>query len=184
MTAIVAILAGGAGRRIGGHKAVALLAGRPLISYPLGAARAAGLEVVIIAKPSTVLPELETPVLTESEQLPQHPLSGIVTGLEHFPALVAVPCDMPFLPASLLRTLADANSALLTAAPGQPFPGHYRASTLAQLNQALAAQAPLRSVLVAGQAEAIAGVDAAHLFSVNSATDLAEAERRLALQAC
>ena len=41
MNALIAILAGGRGTRLGGDKARAELAGRPLISYPLAAAAAA-----------------------------------------------------------------------------------------------------------------------------------------------
>ncbi len=44
---IGAVLAGGHGRRIGRDKATVELDGRPLISYPVGALRAAGLDVVL-----------------------------------------------------------------------------------------------------------------------------------------
>jgi len=180
MTATVAILAGGAGRRIGGEKACVRLAGRPLISYPLDVARRAGLATVVIAKRTTSLPDLDrTPLLLEPEHLPQHPLSGIVTALSRYPALVAVPCDMPFLTPDLLLALAEAEGAFVVAAPGSPFPGLYTASLLADLNAALAAQDSMRSVLAAAHARALPDVDPARLFSVNSADDLAEAERSI-----
>ena len=44
---IGAVLAGGRGRRIGRDKAMVELDGRPLISYPVGALRSAGLDVVL-----------------------------------------------------------------------------------------------------------------------------------------
>lgn len=47
------VLAGGRGSRLGGAKATAELAGRPLISYPLAALAEAGLEAVVVAKPDT-----------------------------------------------------------------------------------------------------------------------------------
>lgn len=50
-----AVLAGGRGSRLGGAKPTAELAGRPLISYPLAALAAAGLEAFVVAKPSTDL---------------------------------------------------------------------------------------------------------------------------------
>lgn len=48
-----AVLAGGHGSRLGGAKPTADLAGRPLISYPLGALIAAGIEPFVVAKPSS-----------------------------------------------------------------------------------------------------------------------------------
>jgi molybdopterin-guanine dinucleotide biosynthesis protein A len=49
------VLAGGRGSRLGGAKAIADLAGRPLIAYPLDALTAAGLGPFIVAKPNTPL---------------------------------------------------------------------------------------------------------------------------------
>jgi len=49
------VLAGGRGSRLGGAKPTAVLAGRPLISYPLAALAEAGLEAVVVAKPDTDL---------------------------------------------------------------------------------------------------------------------------------
>lgn len=51
-----AVLAGGAGSRLGGAKAMVKLAGRPLISYPLAAIEQADLEPVVVAKACTELP--------------------------------------------------------------------------------------------------------------------------------
>lgn len=53
--ALGVVLAGGRGSRLGGAKAMAELAGRPLISYPLTALLEAGLEAVVVAKPGTDL---------------------------------------------------------------------------------------------------------------------------------
>jgi len=50
-----AVLAGGQGSRLGGAKPTADLAGRPLISYPLAALAAAGIEPFVVAKHSTDL---------------------------------------------------------------------------------------------------------------------------------
>ncbi|MDE3070224.1 MAG: NTP transferase domain-containing protein, partial [Acidobacteriota bacterium] len=82
---LVAVLAGGAARRLGGAKATALLGGRPLISYPIAAARAAGFETVVVAKAASPLPEiarLGCEVVTETDER-RHPLSGIVAALRH-----------------------------------------------------------------------------------------------------
>lgn len=53
--ALGAVLAGGRGSRLGGAKAMAELAGRPLISYPLAALADAGLDAFVVAKPSSGL---------------------------------------------------------------------------------------------------------------------------------
>lgn len=59
-----AVLAGGRGSRLGGAKATVELGGRPLISYPLAALAAAGIEAFVVAKPAGVpggLPLVQTP---------------------------------------------------------------------------------------------------------------------------
>src|ERR1700722_18064825 len=110
-SAIVAVLAGGRGERLGGAKPTASLGGRPLICHPLAAARDARLEAVVIAKRTTLLPTLTEIVLHEPER-PRHPLCGVITALEYAatcsptPAVVLVACDMPFLNGALLRWLA------------------------------------------------------------------------------
>ena len=64
---LVAVLAGGASRRMGAPKPLAPLGGRPLISYPLGAAARAGLRAVVVAKADTPLPEVGVPVWGEPD---------------------------------------------------------------------------------------------------------------------
>jgi len=89
------VLAGGRGRRLGGAKPTAELGGRPLIAWPLAAAREAGLEAVVVAKAATPLPsDLDVPVWTEPDE-PVHPLAGLVHALERADgrAVVAVACD-------------------------------------------------------------------------------------------
>ena len=67
---LVAVLAGGRGRRLGGAKPAAELCGRPLVAWPLEAARAAGLEAVVVAKAGTPLPDLDVPVWIEPDSCP------------------------------------------------------------------------------------------------------------------
>lgn len=50
------VLAGGAGRRMGGAKASTPLAGRPLIAYPIAALRAVLAPVAVVAKRDSGLP--------------------------------------------------------------------------------------------------------------------------------
>jgi molybdopterin-guanine dinucleotide biosynthesis protein A len=194
--AIVAVLAGGRGERIGGAKPTRELAGRPLIDYPLAAARAAGLRAIVVAKRDTELPGglAETLVLEPEE--PRHPLCGALAALEHAAqgspevAVVLVGCDMPFLTGALLTWLAAAlEPAILLEADGrpQPLPARCSAAHAPLLRAGLAALAPLRETfgslapaIVEQRALAHFGDPRRLCFSVNSAEDLAVAERWLA----
>jgi molybdopterin-guanine dinucleotide biosynthesis protein A len=178
MAATVAVLAGGRGTRIGGDKALTRLNGDPLIEYPLRCARDAELDACVVAKRDTLLPPLNVRILLEPDQ-PVHPLCGIVTALQAYPAVIALPCDMPLLPPAVLRRLAAAATDVMLAAPGEPFPALYTGATLPVLIPALAEQSSLRSVLAALEAPALAGIDASLLFSVNSSQDLEFAEGKL-----
>jgi len=105
------VLAGGAGRRIGGDKCTVELAGRPLVLYPIAALRQVCEQVVVIAKQDTKLPQLvgEAEVWIEPDE-PQHPLAGVVHALRTASArkLLVLACDMPLVPEELLRTLLKA----------------------------------------------------------------------------
>jgi len=105
---IGAVLAGGRGRRIGGDKAIVTLAGRPLLSYPVQAMRGALDQVVVVAKPSTALPALGVVPVWEKPEQPSHPLVGIVEALRRALGGWVLVCagDMPFVPVSLLQSLA------------------------------------------------------------------------------
>jgi molybdopterin-guanine dinucleotide biosynthesis protein A len=193
--AIVAVLAGGRGERIGGAKPTRELAGRPLIDYPLAAARAAGLEAIVVAKRDTELPNgLAEPVVVEPD-VPHHPLCGALAALEHAAraspgaALVLAGCDMPFLTGALLGWLAAAlEPAILLEAEAcvQPLPARCSAADAPLLRAGLAAQAPLRETflslepaIVNAQALAYFGDPRRLCFSVNRAEDLETAERWL-----
>ncbi|HTZ88613.1 MAG TPA: NTP transferase domain-containing protein [Solirubrobacteraceae bacterium] len=193
--ALVAVLAGGRGRRIGGAKPTRALAGRPLIDYPLAAARAANLEVVVVAKRDDELPaELAVPTVIEPEE-PRHPLCGVLAALEHAAreapetAVVLVGCDMPFLAPSLLRSLADAHrGAVLIEISGraQPLPSRCLPEHAGLLRDSLAKQAPLGEALRSLGPEIIDERvlsrfgDARRLFlSVDRPEDLQSAERLL-----
>jgi molybdopterin-guanine dinucleotide biosynthesis protein A len=180
MTVTAAVLAGGLGTRIGGDKALVELAGRPLITYPLVAAREAGLDAVVVAKRGTSLPPLDVPILLEPDA-PVHPLLGVITALEQLPAVVALPCDMPFLQPADLRALAALPGDLATLWPEQPFPSLYRRAALPQLREAMAANRSMRSTHahswpVHRQASS---TDSAAQLSINTRNDLKQAEALL-----
>ena len=185
-----AILAGGAGRRLGGEKAARLLAGQPLISYPLAALSEVVTEVMVVAKPDTVLPDLGAGIRIIREPAePRHPVVGLVAALRAAGGRAVLVCaaDLPFVTAAALTTLRDApageRAAVLAGQDGmaQPLLGRYEPAALPRL-QAAAVQGtrPLRAIAaeldpalveVPGMPEV--------LFNVNVAEDLAEAERRL-----
>lgn len=179
MDVTVAVLAGGRGRRIGGDKAMVALGGRPLILYALDAAGEAGLPAVVVAKPTTHLPPLEVPVLLEPPT-PHHPLLGIITALEHHPAVLALPCDMPLMRPVDLAALAAMPGDLALLWPGQPLPALYRRGLLAQLREALAANRSVRSTQAQSHlAAAASSIDSTAQIRVNTPEDVAHVEALL-----
>jgi molybdenum cofactor guanylyltransferase len=107
------VLAGGAGKRIGGDKATVELAGRPLLSYPVAALRRVCDEVVVVAKQDTVMPPLDglAEVWIEPDE-PRHPLAGVLHALRLAGDrdILVLACDMPLVPEELLRALLAAAS--------------------------------------------------------------------------
>lgn len=189
--AVGAVLAGGAGERLGGAKASTELAGKPLIAHALEALAAAGLKRVVIAKPDSPLPSLTVPVVREPAE-PRHPLLGIVTALRHARgrSVLIVACDLPLLAPPLLAALAAAPEPLVLAAPSgepQPLLGRYGADLLPMLEQALAREEPLRRTVTALSPRLLDdivlsryGCPAEMLLNVNDDTDLARAAAILA----
>jgi molybdopterin-guanine dinucleotide biosynthesis protein A len=184
--ALGVVLAGGRGSRLGGAKPTAELAGRPLISHPLAALAEAGLEAVVVAKPDTDLPPLDVDVLAEAAE-PVHPLTGIVAALRQTGRpIVVIGCDFPFVPAALLRALADAPEPLVVPAPGgapQPLVARWTPALLPALEATLDREEPLRRTVAAlsprllEDAELAAFGDPARVFfNVNTPADLRRAE--------
>jgi len=185
-----AILAGGASRRLGRPKAVAELGGRPLISYPLAAIEAAGLEPLVVAKAHTPLPRLGCRIVHEPDE-PRHPLAGILAALGACGgrAVVAVGCDMPFLEPALLAAFAALHDPLAVAKAGgrlQPLPGRYPADLDAELSAALAQRLPLGETAALLRARVMTEAELARFgeprwlcFSINDDADLAAADREL-----
>jgi molybdopterin-guanine dinucleotide biosynthesis protein A len=186
-----AVLAGGRSSRMGEPKPLTELAGRPLILHPLEAVSAAGLEPVVVAKPDSELPELSARVIREPQE-PRHPLLGVVTALRESggrPAL-CIPCDMPFVPAALLRWLAGQADPLVVFEGGghlQPLLGRYEAAFQADLAAAVAAGTAAQEAVLSLGARVVSEAELSNfgppgrvLFNVNDPSDLAEAERMAA----
>lgn len=106
------MLAGGAGRRMGGAKAATPLAGRPLAAWPADALAAVCDRVAVVCKPDTELPEIDGVERWDEPAEPRHPLAGIVHALERAGAAVLVcAADMPFVTPDACRSLLAAAGA-------------------------------------------------------------------------
>jgi molybdopterin-guanine dinucleotide biosynthesis protein A len=188
-TAIGAVLAGGRGERIGGAKALTQLGGRPLISYPLAALNAAGLDPVVIAKRQSPLPELNCPVLREPA-LPSHPLCGIIAALRWGGGrpLVVVGCDMPFVTGPLLAWLASLDGLVVPVLDDrlQPLLARYEPAHAGALEIALRRGDSMRGAIAALHPRVVGarelrrfGDPRRFFFNVNERSDLILAERLL-----
>lgn len=182
---IGAVLAGGAGTRLGApSKAGALLAGRPLVSYPVEALAAVCERVAVVCKRDTELPAVDGVERWDEPDSPRHPLTGIVYALEQAgePVLVCA-ADMPFVTADACRSLLGTPHravAVVAAAEGvlQPVFGIYMPDALPAL-LAAPADAPLTRTVEELDPARVA-LPARVVRSVNTPEELAEAERVLA----
>ena len=179
------VLAGGAGSRFGtASKPAVLLAGRPLVSYPLGALGAVCARVAVVCKRATELPELGGAERWNEPDEPRHPLAGIVHALEQAgePVLVCA-ADMPFVTADACRSLLAAPRkavALVATADGvlQPTFGVYAPQALDTL-RAAHPNAPLTRTVE--QLDPVRVAFPLRLVrSVNTPAELVVAERFLA----
>ena len=186
------VVGGGAGRRIGGSKAIVELNHRPLISYPMEAVWRALGNVTIVAKPDTELPSIPGAALWIEPQEPRHPLIGILHALslaEGRPVMVCA-SDMPLLTAELIEGIAltdpGGTPAVVAAWNGeiQPLLGCYQASALAPLSAA--ASDPgirLRDAVAALRPHRYELAEPGPLFNVNSPDELLQAAAMLDLRA-
>lgn len=105
-----AVLAGGASRRFGSDKALALLGGKPLIDHAI-AAIAPQVDAVIVCGRDRA----GFPMLADRPPGGHGPLAGLAAALVHaaahgFEAVLSVPCDTPDLPPDLAPRLAPASA--------------------------------------------------------------------------
>jgi molybdopterin-guanine dinucleotide biosynthesis protein A len=173
---------------MGVPKPLVLLAGRHLIDHPLAALAEAGLEATVVAKPDSELPDLGCTVHREPAE-PFHPLLGIATALrlEAGRTVVSVPCDMPFVPPSLLAWLAARDEPLVVCEEGgrlQPLLGRFTPALGKDLGAAVEAGVPARDAVIAIGARVVSEAELSNfgppervLFNVNDPADLTEAER-------
>jgi molybdopterin-guanine dinucleotide biosynthesis protein A len=181
-TLVGVVLAGGLGRRMGAPKATAMLAGRPLIAYPLDSLRAVTDRVVVVAKRDTDLPaDIER--WNEPDD-PRHPIAGIRYALERVGRpIVVCAADMPFVTPDVLSLIANELRPGLKAAVAfcegrlEPLLAAYTPDALEGLRDA-PPEEPLRRT-VESLMPVLVDVGPHVVFNVNTPDDLAEAERRL-----
>jgi len=104
-----AVLAGGAGRRLGGGKAGVVVGGRPLLDHALQALGRVARPVAVVVRTDTVLPPLPVPpplVWTEDDGV-RHPMAGVVHALERSVGSAVLVCavDMPLMDPATLRVI-------------------------------------------------------------------------------
>jgi len=194
------ILAGGRATRLGGgDKALQPLGGRPLLAHVIDALKAQAAPLLLNANGDAArFATFGLPVVADEMADQPGPLAGILAGLDwvaaHYPAagrMLSVSTDCPFLPADLAVRLGLALDQMqgdiaLAESDGRLHPviGLWSVGLRQDLRQALAVEG-LRKVERFCERHHIARVAfdtgvGDPFFNVNTAADLAEAERRLA----
>jgi molybdopterin-guanine dinucleotide biosynthesis protein A len=181
------LIVGGASRRFGSPKALALLDGKTLAERAWETLGAACGERVAVGKRADGL-DLPFPVLDDDTPT-RAALAGIVAGLRAAPTelCVVLPVDTPLVTPHVLLALADALQVTdcykvtrpIDAAVTQtgPLPAAFRRSVLAVLERRLAAESfALRDALAELKTREIYA-DPALLANVNTREELYELER-------
>lgn len=130
MSLVVAILAGGAGRRIGGDKPHRLLCGTRLLDRALKAAQDVAAPVVLVVRDPRQVMGFTGTVIQDAPGV-EGPMAGLLSALiwaaeAGADRVLTLPCDMPFLPKDLLPRLeaamADDVCATVAASGGRLHP--------------------------------------------------------------
>lgn len=175
------VLAGGGGRRMGGAKATVSLKGRPLLSYPVRALQRVLPDVVVVAKPDTVLPALSQTAVWAEPSPRLHPAVGIAHALGRAGGRWVLVCagDMPLVTAKVLLALleADAEGAPAVvprhAARLEPLLALYGPGALSGLR--VQTDRPLREMVADLHPQLLEVDDPQPFFNVNRPEDLLEA---------
>jgi molybdopterin-guanine dinucleotide biosynthesis protein A len=186
------ILAGGAGKRIGGAKPLRRLGGERLIDRAVRQARGWSDAVAIAVREASQVEPLDAG-LVHDEPGVAGPLGALIAGLrfartEGRSLLLTIPADAPFLPADLLERLLEAigdHSCALAASGDQLHPvcGLWRISVLEQAPDYLSSgKSSLKGFaeLAGHVAVEWPGGPSDPFLNINTAEDLARAERRAA----
>ena len=109
---MVAILAGGAGRRIGGDKPRRLLGGARLLDHALNHAHVIAAPSILVARSPEQVAGFGGTVVLDAPGI-EGPLAGLLSALSWASAagadrVLTLACDMPFLPGDLHHRLEQA----------------------------------------------------------------------------
>lgn len=107
MTFTLAILAGGASRRMGRDKATLDAGDGPLLERSARLGLDLGLPVLVVGRAQPDGWPLPTVRFATDREPKQGPLGGLVTALELASPILAIACDLPRLDAECLRWLRD-----------------------------------------------------------------------------
>jgi molybdopterin-guanine dinucleotide biosynthesis protein A len=173
------LLVGGASRRFGSAKALAILDGQTLADRGWQTLGGVASERIAVGKATDAL-QLPFPVRDDGTEV-RAPLAGIVAGLRAAKSDVAVvlPVDTPLVTATHLRGLAAACTGKAAGPQTGPLPCALRGAALPVLERRLSAgELTLRDAFAELDA-AVVHLDPEALANVNAPADLARLELRL-----
>jgi len=187
----VAVLAGGDGNRIGGRKPLRLLRGKSLVERAVAAARNWASDVVVVGRDAGQGGGTGATFLQDAPGA-DGPIAGLAAALRYAKdaghgAVLAIPCDTPFLPLNLASRLSmaitpEAGAAIASSVLLHPSCGLWRARAFFALGPYLCAGR--RSLH--GFAESVGFVRVEWtsepfdpFLNINTAADLAAAESLL-----
>ncbi|MGH3037570.1 MAG: molybdenum cofactor guanylyltransferase [Gaiellaceae bacterium] len=167
------LLVGGASRRFGSPKALAVYEGETLAERAHRALHEAFGRVLVVGKEADGL-DLPFPLVDDGSDV-RAPIVGVVAALRAAGAELCVflPTDMPRVTPALLRSLAAAAEGVDAAVPQTgPLPGAYRRSALPVLERRMeAGELALHDALAELEANVVE-YDEALLVNVNEPADL------------
>lgn len=184
----IVILAGGAGRRLGGRKPHRMLGGRTLLDRALDYARSLSDMIVLSVRCTNGITGVDA--IADPPDV-AGPLAGLAAGLtlireRGLPRLATIPCDMPFLPEDLLVRLLSVGAdapAVIAESGGRLHPvcGLWRSNVLDGLGayRATGRQSLEGFARHVGFRTCAWPADPDPFFNVNDAGDLREAARRI-----
>jgi molybdopterin-guanine dinucleotide biosynthesis protein A len=183
------VLAGGAGRRLGGiDKPLMELHGQPLLARILEALAGQAAPIAISANgDASRFTSFGLPVLQDGAFLGQGPLGGVLAGLDWAAAqgvdtLLTVPGDTPFIPRDLAVRLAPAPSCAVRAGRTHHLVALWPVDARTELRQFLTNPGSRRVADFAasiGMRQTVFPIVASDpFFNINTPSDLAEAQAR------
>ena len=181
------VIAGGRSVRFGDEKAVALLSGKPLLTWAVERLQRSCTAVAVNARPGTKAAALAAstnlPVLHDVAGDAAGPLAGVKVGLiwakeQGARAIAVSPCDVPLLPEDLFIRLIEAagpGAAIAMTAEGhQPLCSVWPVTALEKVTEALegGAHPATWKMLYSLGAAHVQFPDAAEFANVNTQADL------------